>query len=569
MPTESLTAPKSAIRPRSDASGSGWTAFFSRPVGQWLSVGVLIAVAILRIAATYHVFNHTFDEPSHIAGGIEWWEKGTYTLEPKHTPLARISVALGPYLAGVRGTGATVWSETYPILSENGRYWRNLILGRMGVLPYLILATVLVFLWTKRLYGTAAALLATAVFTQLPVILAHSSFATTDVPFMAMFGWSLYAFTRWLREPSLRRAVEFGVAAGLAVSTKVSTVVYLPACGIPIVLAYALAGERRWRELLRSAAIVIVCAAFVTWAGYRFSHAPLSQVTHSLDRKVTKVFGNESRITAGVRVVSAHIPVPAYELFQGLRVVHDQNRTGVRGYFLGHVKQGGWWYFFFVALALKTPLAVLLLLAAGAVMVAVRWWHDRSNWEITVPLIAAAMIMISSTASNLDSGIRYVMPVFLFIAMLSGFALSTLWTRQSQRALSRVIAIVLFAWLALSSAWGHPDYLSYFNELAGRDPSRYIVVGDLDWGQDLTRLSAYLQQHSATHLSIAFDAHFDPVPLGLPPTEMIECDQRPSGWVAIELRRSKLYSECYPWLASQHPIAKVGKTISVYYLDGS
>lgn len=570
MPTETSTTQGSAVARQSYALASGWMAFFSRPLGQWLSVGILVAVAILRIVSTYHVFNHTIDEPSHIAGGIEWWEKGTYTLEPKHTPLARVSVALGPYLAGVRGTGATVWYETYPILSEHGRYWLNLTLGRIGVLPYLIIATVVVFLWTRRLYGIAAALLATAVFTQLPVILAHSSVAATDVPLMAMLCWSLYAFTRWLREPSLRNAAEFGVAAGLAVCTKLSTLVYLPACGIPIALAYALARKHRWREVLRSAAIVILCAVFVTWAVYRFSHAPLSQITHLPDHAAAKVFGKGSRITGAVRTVTAHIPVPAPEFFDGIRMLRAQNRMGSRGYLFGHVKEGGWWYFFFVALSLKTPLAALLLAAAGAIMVAARYWRDPNHWELAAPVIAAAMIMISSTPSKLDSGVRYVMPVFVFIAMLSGFALSTLWERQSQRVLSRLTAAGLFTWLALSSAWAHPDYLSYFNELAGRDPSRYIIIGDLDWGQDLTRLSAYLRQHSVTHLSIAYDAYFDPAPLGLPETERIQCNQqRPLGWVAIDLRRSKVYSECYPWLAGQHPMAKVGKTISVYYLEGS
>ena len=128
----------------------------------WMVV-FLLAVAVLRIVSTYHVFNQTIDEASHIAGGIEWWEKGTYTLETKHTPLARISVALGPYLAGVRGNGATRWEDTYTILSENGRYWHNLTLGRIGVIPYFVIATLIVFFWTKRLFGGASAVLAVAI----------------------------------------------------------------------------------------------------------------------------------------------------------------------------------------------------------------------------------------------------------------------------------------------------------------------------------------------------------------------------------------------------------------------
>ena len=42
-----------------------------------------------RIVATYPVFNHTFDEPAHLATGMEWLDRGTYTWEPQHPPLAR------------------------------------------------------------------------------------------------------------------------------------------------------------------------------------------------------------------------------------------------------------------------------------------------------------------------------------------------------------------------------------------------------------------------------------------------------------------------------------------------
>jgi len=103
-----------------------------RPVGWTICLSLLIGIAVLRIASTYHVFNATIDEASHIAGGIEWWDKGTYTLETKHTPLARVSVALGPYLAGVRWMGFKAWrtpthsDDNRQLLAESdvGTNWR-------------------------------------------------------------------------------------------------------------------------------------------------------------------------------------------------------------------------------------------------------------------------------------------------------------------------------------------------------------------------------------------------------------------------------------------------------------
>jgi hypothetical protein len=566
MPTgETSTLDRELIRePASDKAPSS---ILAGPLGWGLCLTLLLAIAILRIVSTYHVFNHTIDEPSHIAGGIEWWEKGTYTLETKHTPLARVSVALGPYLSGTRGTGATRWQDTYPILSQNGHYWRTLMLGRIGVLPYFIIATLVVFFWTKRLFGWQTALLAAAVFTQLPTILAHSSNATTDVALTAMFCCSLYAFTLWLREPNLRTAAQFGIAGGLALSTKLSTVAFFPACAAAILVMYAVSGRARWRELLRTVAMAAICAFFALWAVYRFSHVPLAQATKVPDRIAAKVFGPTSRTAGVIHTVASNVPLPAPEFFDGIRMLRDQNRIGSRGYLFGEVRQGGWWYFFFVALALKTPIAVLLLAAIGSAVAVWRYWHNRENWEIAAPFAAAAMIMLSSTPAHLDSGVRYVLPVFVFLSILAGLGITALWTADSHRLISRSAALLLFAWLALSSARSHPDYLAYFNEFGGKDPSHLIVVGDLDWGQDYSRLAAYLREHSITHVTVVPDTVFLPEPLGLPETQLLDCSTKPSGWVATQVRRVRLHPECYQWLAQQHAVATVGKTMTIYYVQ--
>jgi hypothetical protein len=541
--------------------------FLTRPAGWACCLTVLLAIGIVRIVATYHVFNHTIDEPSHITGGIEWWEKGTYTLETKHTPLARISVALGPFLAGVRGTGATRWQDTYPILSENGHYWRNLILGRIGVLPYFVIATLVVFFWTKRLFGTATALIAATVFTLLPTVLAHSSNATTDIPLTAMFCCSLYAFTLWLREPNVRTAAQFGITTGLALCTKLSTVVFLPLCAAPVLFTYAMSGQARWRSLLRTFVMVAVCAFFVLWAVYRFSHVPLEQVTHLPDRAAAKIFGRSSRVTGMVHAIAFHVPVPAPEFFDGIRMLRDQNKEGSRSFLFGHVKDGGWWYFFFAALALKTPIAVLLLAGMGSIFIFRQYWGNRENWEIGAPLFAFTMVMLASTPARLDSGIRYVLPVFVFLSILSASGLVNLWTHRSHPLIYKTAAGLLFAWILMSSVRAHPDYLAYFNEFGGKDPSHLIVVGDLDWGQDYARLSTYLYEHSVSQVSIASDTFFEAKPLGLPEIQLLGCADRPLGWVAMEVRRVRLHPECYSWMAQQHAVATVGKTMIIYYVQ--
>ena len=546
---------------------SASTKLVHRPAAWALCLALLIAIGILRIVATYHVLSHTIDEPSHLACGIEWWEKGVYRIETKHAPLSRISIAFLPYLAGVRIVGQPQnWMETFPTLAANGHYWQNLTLARVGILPFFVIATLVVFLWTKRLYGTSGGLLAAAIFTMLPTVLAHSAVATTDIALTATFCWALYAFTLWLQRPNWKTAALFGVSSGLALATKFSTIVFLPACAAPIFAMYLVAGQRNWRLLLRSLAVVVICAFFTTWSAYRFSHAPLRQVTTAPDRMVAKVFGPSSGTRSLVSVVTARVPGPAPEIIDGLRVLRNQNNEGTRSYLFGHTKEGGFWYFFIAALAVKTPLAVLLLTALGSGLLAARYWRDRSDWQSPAPLVSMIMILVATAPARINMGVRYVMPVFVFISMIAALGIVALWGRREHQTLSRVLAVLVFCWMAISSARAHPDYLAYFNEFGGSDLSRLLVVSDLDWGQDLSRLAAYLRERHIDHIRLAYEGFYEPGPLGLPETQVLKCGGTPSGWVIVAVRRVRRYPECWPWLPQQQRLAVVGKTMWVYHI---
>ena len=65
----------------------------------------LVAIASLRIAATYSVLSLTADEPAHFACGLEFLQKHVYRYESQHPPLARMMTAAGPYMKGARLRG--------------------------------------------------------------------------------------------------------------------------------------------------------------------------------------------------------------------------------------------------------------------------------------------------------------------------------------------------------------------------------------------------------------------------------------------------------------------------------
>ena len=143
---------------------------------------LILLQGVGRIVATYPVFSHTWDEPAHVATGMEWLDRGSYTYETLHPPLARVMVALGLWLTGSHSAGLpNIWDEGDAILHMSGDYAWSLALARLGVLPFFLLAAGLVWRWGLEFFGQRAALAATVLFTTLPPVVAHAGLATTDM----------------------------------------------------------------------------------------------------------------------------------------------------------------------------------------------------------------------------------------------------------------------------------------------------------------------------------------------------------------------------------------------------
>src|SRR5580700_3709929 len=187
----------------------------------------LVAIASARIVTTYTVFNHTVDEPAHIACGMEWLDKGTYHYEAQHPPLSRVMTAVLPYyiLKAHSWDRPLMFNEGAAVLYTGNQYDMTLALARLGILPFYWLACWVVYWWAKRSFGELTAVFATLCFTFLPPALAHGGLATTDMALTATFGAAWVAMLSWLERPSWGRSALLGVALGATVLSKFSVLV--------------------------------------------------------------------------------------------------------------------------------------------------------------------------------------------------------------------------------------------------------------------------------------------------------------------------------------------------------
>ncbi|HYU14351.1 MAG TPA: glycosyltransferase family 39 protein [Stellaceae bacterium] len=504
-------------------------------------IALLLALGALRIIATYPVYSHTYDEPAHLAAGMELLDRGTYTYEQLHPPLARVAVAIGPHLLGAHSHGKkNIYDEGVAILYAADDYSRSLTSARLGVLPFFLALIGLSWVWARREFGTVAAAVAVLLLVTTPTVLAHAGLATTDIALTATFMAALLCFVLWLEQPTASRSAALGVAAALAVTAKLSALAFLPVCFVTVLVLRWCCEDRSRAQLsatkpsLLALSLPVGAFALTIWIVYGCPGDPL---------------------------------LPFRHLWAGVQELLRNNTTGHESFFWGEVGGRGWWLFFPTALLVKTPLPFVILSGYGAVHL-VR--AHRRQWRWLVPLASAAAILLVAMPSPINLGVRYILPIYPMLAIVAGIGAAHLWVVRS--SIARAGVVLLLTGQIAVSVLAHPDYLAYFNLLAGPRPEHLLVDSDLDWGQDVNRVATELHTRGIAQVAAALHGNADLRRHGFPSFTELQWHERVSGWIVISLTQLSFGTSAPPydgfrWLQAFEPVATIGKTVRLYYID--
>src|SRR5207302_1128126 len=122
----------------------------------------------------------------------------------------------------------------------------------------------------------------------------------------------------------------------------------------------------------------------------------------------------------------------------------------------------------------------------------------------------------------LDLGVKTPIAFLLIAVPVIAYAFISVRTRRD--------------WQVISPAAAHPDYIAYFNEIAGSRPEHFFVFGcDLDCGQDVERLSQAVRSRGISHLNLRVWTSADLARMNLPPFDTLQPYQHSNGWIAISL----------------------------------
>jgi hypothetical protein len=557
---------------------------------QWLTrlqapiVAGLLVLFFAQATLSARVRSVTVDEFAHLPSGYIYWATGNFFVYHRNPPLIKMWAALPLFRSGLDKQFATrdnLWAAGYDFMFRNEAkyqtlFWRcRLMIALLGVG-----LGVLVFRWSRELFGVVGGLLSLAAYAFSPNMINHAGIVSTDLGAAATYALACYALYKLCAKWSVWRLAFVGLAFGLAMIAKFTGLILLPLAPLILVLDALL--KRRdpgvekapWKQdlvrgLITLVVIAVACLVIIN-AGYAFKGT----------LKPWREYENEvAPIGTVAKLSPASFPAPFPEAF--LRGLSEQRWASTRPQFqflCGNVSYHGWWYYYAVAFLFKVPIATLVLLVL-AVYAGARRFDRRAFVFVAAP--ALFFFLVFSFGTRVNMGIRYMLPAMTLMFISFGAIV-----RPDAPPLLRKTALVgvvagLVVWLVVESAITFPHYLAYFNEFAGGHGERYLIDSNCDCSQDHITLRRYLERHGIERPHLATFGRVDAKVYGVE-YETLRPNEPVTGDVIVSINLYDGYpyltpdngaeairvpKDGYAWLHEYTPVRRIGGSLYHFRIE--
>lgn len=511
----------SVVAPPSKPRRNDVTVVDRRSTVSWLVAVFIALLHMLMAVSAVNTKSPTFDEPQHLAAGFSYWKTNDFRLDPENGTLTSRWAAIPLLLGGAKFVPLedNAWRHSddagvaHKVLYELGndpdrmlaqaRLMMSLFGGALCLLAYRI---------AREFFGLTGGVIAETFLAFDPNFLAHSPLVTADVPAAFVFTAATWTCWRLLQEISPIRLTLAILSLSALFLTKFSAPIIFPVLAVisflqmssPNEITVRLGGLQTkltttWKKIAAISATWIVLGLTVVvaiWATFSFRYSALTD--NAPARKVwdncwSAILSDQTLTQRTIGFARIHHLLPEAYL---CGFAYTEKSAESRPSFLdNHWSLVGFSSFFPLAFLYKTPLPFLCLIAFAAVAAVSR----RRNWRssnVLNPFFLFALIYAAfAIGAQLNIGHRHILPIYPALFIGSGAAALLLQTNR--RMVFTAAMVVLVFWQVGDSLTVRPNYLAYFNQIAG-GPSRgysHLVDSSLDWGQDLPSLKAWIDQH--------------------------------------------------------------------------
>jgi hypothetical protein len=239
-----------------------------------------------------------------------------------------------------------------------------------------------------------------------------------------------------------------------------------------------------------------------------------------------------------------------------------------------------------VAFLIKTPIGTLLMIVAALI-----FWRGGARLDLRTTsflLVPPALYFAAMAATRVNLGLRYILPVYPFLIVLAARVGTIQFGNTLGTILGRIACAGAVGLTAASSLMVAPHHLAYFNELIGGPDQghRYLSDSNLDWGQDLKGLKAFMEREQVPVIYLSYFGTAAPAGWGIRYQFLpgwVENMQDPNlkervpegGRQILAISVVNLQGiyfdkkhDRYRWLESRAPLTTIGHSIFVYDLTG-
>ena len=455
------------------------------------------------------------DDSMHMPAGYSYLLTHDYRLNQEHPPLIKLLSGLGVWkLHPHFPFESPGWQQaTTPEDPEDGmvkieeaffatnaaQFEQIAFYGRLPMLVIPLLLLVAVWWFTRGVFGPVPALIATFLLATEPNVAGNSIVVQNDIASALALLLFVMAVKGFLTAGSFPRALMLGAALGIALVTKYSLVVLVPA-SLAIVIVWSIRRLRKDRSAFISLAVsvssVFVIAYVILIAFYAFHVDAIDSNESSMIASWFYLTGKAAELFKGILMWLPPL-LPRYFVY-GIDMVVQDTRDGRPTFLLGNVSDTGWWYYFPVVFALKTTIPFLFTSVFGFVWAVVQV-VKRKRYVLLYAVLPAFIYLALAMTSHLNIGVRHLLPMFPFVAITgAGFvsAFVDFICRRSRR-LGLTFAMLGLLTVLIVFISTFPNYLTYTSPLAGGPERAWHKLSDsnLETGQEVKPLAQYLKAH--------------------------------------------------------------------------